>query len=393
MSPALVARSADLRRLRNEGYEIAVMDGHLVLSHVPYLNPNREVKLGTLVSELTLAGDTTTRPETHVVRFAGEQACDASGRPLAKIINSPVSEQITPDLTVTFMFSSKPDAGYADYYEKLTAYAAMLTTHVAAVDPDATARTFRLVDSDEPGSPFHYIDTASSRAGIAAINAKLVTPRVAVVGLGGTGSYVLDLIAKSPVHEIHLFDGDDLLQHNAFRAPGAATAEQLRQRPKKVDHYAEAYGGMRRGVVPHPYFIDESNIDELHAMSFAFICIDEGGPKRHLVKALEAFGIGFIDVGMGLYITDDDAIGGHLRTTTSTPTQRAHVWEQRRIAFEDAGADDYASNIQIAELNALNAALAVIKWKKLRGFYADLGHEHHSVYAIGTNSLVGDGQT
>jgi hypothetical protein len=127
-------------------------------------------------------------------------------------------------------------------------------------------------------------------------------------------------------------------------------------------------------------------------MSFVFICMDQGGPKRHLVKALEGFGIGFIDVGMGLYITDDDAIAGHLRTTTSTPTQRAHVWQQRRIGFEDAVADDYGSNIQIAELNALNATLAVIKWKKLRGFYADLDHEHHSVYAITTNSLVGDDQ-
>ncbi|MDZ5447379.1 ThiF family adenylyltransferase [Micromonospora sp. 4G57] len=392
MSPALVARSADLRRLRDEGYEISVIGGKLVLSHVPYLNGKREVRFGTLVSELTLAGDTTTRPETHVVRFAGEQPCDASGRLLVKIINSPIHEKITDNLTVTFMFSSKPDAGYADYYEKLTAYIAMLATHVAAVDPNATARTFRVVEADDSGSVFHYLDTASSRAGIAPINAKLATPRVAIVGLGGTGSYLLDLIAKTPVQEIHLFDGDDLLQHNAFRAPGAASAEQLREQPKKVDHYAQVYGGMRRGLVAHPYFLDESNVDELQAMSFVFICMDQGGPKRHMIKALETFGIGFIDVGMGLYVTDDDAIAGHLRTTTSTPTRRTHVWEQRRIAFEDAADDDYGSNIQIVELNALNAALAVIKWKKLRGFYADLDHEHHNVYAIATNSLVGDDQ-
>ena len=40
----------------------------------------------------------------------------------------------------------------------------------------------------------------------------------------------------------------------------------------------------------------------------------------------------------------------------------------------------YSHNIQIAELNALNAALAVIKWKKLAGFYVDLEGEHFTVY-------------
>jgi hypothetical protein len=37
-------------------------------------------------------------------------------------------------------------------------------------------------------------------------------------GLGGTGSYILDLVSKTPVNEILLFDSDDFLQHNAFRS-------------------------------------------------------------------------------------------------------------------------------------------------------------------------------
>ena len=36
----------------------------------------------------------------------------------------------------------------------------------------------------------------------------------------------------------------------------------------------------------------------------------------------------------------------------------------------------------------LNAALAVIKWKKLCGFYQDLKKEHHCAYAINLNQLV-----
>lgn len=41
----------------------------------------------------------------------------------------------------------------------------------------------------------------------------------------------------------------------------------------------------------------------------------------------------------------------------------------------------------MADLNALNAALAVVKWKKLCGFYYDIEREHHSTYVINTGKL------
>ena len=80
---------------------------------------------------------------------------------------------------------------------------------------------------------FRYMDTASGRAGIGAISEQLATGPVAIVGLGGTGSYILDLVAKTPVREIHLFDGDRFGQHNAFRSPGAPHIDTLRQTPPK----------------------------------------------------------------------------------------------------------------------------------------------------------------
>jgi hypothetical protein len=67
------------------------------------------------------------------------------------------------------------------------------------------------------------------------------------------------------------------------------------------------------------------------------------------------------------------------------------VHEHQRIPMT-AGEipNGYDSNIQIAELNAFNACLAVIKWKKLYGFYLDLEHEMHSVYQIDGNVLTGE---
>lgn len=79
---------------------------------------------------------------------------------------------------------------------------------------------------------------------------------------------------------------------------------------------------------------------------------------------------------------------GSTSITTGTATKHDHIKE--RIEGHDAGGDDYSQNIQIAELNALNAALAVIKWKKLIGFYHDLGKEHNTVYEINTNKIITD---
>jgi hypothetical protein len=127
-------------------------------------------------------------------------------------------------------------------------------------------------------------------------------------------------------------------------------------------------------------------------MDFVFLCLDSGPIKKLIVETLQEARIPFIDVGMGVYLADG-ALGGILRVTTSTPEQREHVWAKKRIPFTDGDSNnEYAQNIQIAELNALNAALAVIKWKKLRGFYLDLEGEHHSTYTIDGNAVVNDDQ-
>jgi hypothetical protein len=91
---------------------------------------------------------------------------------------------------------------------------------------------------------------------------------------------------------------------------------------------------------------------------------------------------------MGVYLTDD-SLGGVLRVTTVTPAKHDHI--QDRIPFSDGdGNNEYSKNIQIADLNALNAALAVIKWKKLCGFYSDLDREHHCTYTIDGNTLINE---
>ena len=51
--------SPDLQRLQNEGYELEIRSGFLLVKSVPYVNTRKEVKRGTLVAKLVLAGDKT----------------------------------------------------------------------------------------------------------------------------------------------------------------------------------------------------------------------------------------------------------------------------------------------------------------------------------------------
>jgi len=386
MSPAPFSRNADLKRLRDEGYFVQIRGGFLVMREVPYVNAQREVRTGTLISSLTMAGDETRTPDTHVIHFDGDFPCRSDGTPIQQISHQSGDFDLGHDLKAKHSFSSKPEGGYTDYFHKMTTYAAILSGPAEVLKPEMSPRTFRTPEAEED-SVFNYTETASDRVGIGALTEKLEGEIIAIIGLGGTGSYVLDFVAKTPVREIWLFDGDEFLQHNAFRTPGAPTIEELREAPKKVDYLKGIYSRMHRGVVAHAVALNADNLHLLDGITFAFLSMDAGEEKRLVVEKLEALGVAFVDVGMGLEL-DEGSLGGILRVTTSTPEKRDHV-HQGRISFAGGGEKDiYASNIQVADLNALNAVLAVIKWKKLRGFYRDLEREHHCTYTTDGNMLL-----
>jgi hypothetical protein len=374
--------------LRDEGYHVTVEEATLVVGQVPYVNRARQVVRGMLRSKLNVAGDKTSQPDPHTVQFTGECCpCDQNGTPMVNLIPGDKNPQNFG------MFSRKPPRGhYENYYEQMTTYINLLLTPAQVIDPTATAQGYPVIETTEAESVFLYEDTASSRAGIMALSKKLALNRVVIIGVGGTGSYILDLVSKTHVKQIDIYDGDTLLNHNVFRAPGAASLDELRAHPTKVAYFTARYSKMRRGIVPHEEKIDESNVDALRSADFVFLSMDSGDGKRLIIRKLEEFGIPFIDVGMGVNLVGE-TLTGMLRVTTSTAAKREHVVAMNRIPFGDAnGNNEYSENIQTADLNALNAALAVIKWKKLFGFYADMEREFNSTYAINGNLLLNEDQ-
>jgi hypothetical protein len=390
MSQQLISLSPDLKQLRDEGYDIEVRSKFLLIKNVPYVNFKKEIKFGTIVSELNVGGETTAKPSTHVAYFMGDCPCNKDGSEI-KQKNQSIEQTLDNGLVINHLFSSKPMSGcYQNYYEKVTTYVAIISSPAQSIDSTVTAKTFPVIKTSEEESVFEYLDTSSSRAGINVVTRKLELGKIGIVGLGGTGSYILDLVAKTPVREIHLFDGDEFLNHNAFRSPGAPSIDELNSKSKKVVYFTERYSKMHRNIVPHDCYLDSSNVDQLQGMDFVFLCLDKSGSKKLIVEKLEKLDISFIDVGMGVQLVDD-ALHGILRVTASTGKKRDHVREKNRIPFSDGeGNNEYSQNIQIADLNALNAALAVIKWKKLFGFYRDLENEYFSAYTIDGNILTND---
>lgn len=387
MSQILVNPSPDVLRLINEGYEVEIRGAHLLISHVPYVNSSGAVSYGTLVSTLMLNGNVITKPDTHVVHFAGEHPCHRDGSFMREIQHGSSTTTLGDGIVVNHSFSNKPRDGYADYYEKMSRYVEVISAPARAIDPSAKAKTFRVIESHGSDSVFNYLDTNSSRAEIEGISAKLKPYKVGIVGVGGTGSYVLDLVAKTPVSEVHLFDGDVFAQHNAFRSPGAPSVDQLKEPQLKVNYFASIYSKMRRGIIPHQVFLNASNVALLSGLNFVFLCVDKGRVKQEIAAFLETTGASFIDVGMGIHIGQDNLLGT-VRVTSSSPTDRESF--RKHVSFTDGEDAAYTSNIQIADLNMLNASLAVLRWKKFAGFYQDFEGEHHTAYCTNVNQYLSE---
>ena len=227
--------------------------------------------------------------------------------------------------------------------------------------------------------PFHIPNTFEARAGIASVQDHIRGDRIAIIGLGGTGAFLLDLIAKTPLSEIHLFDSDCVDWHTLMRAPGVPTAEELEQVRAgsllKVDYYRSKYPAFRDGIHAHPVRVESpgmfAEFVAEHPIDFAFICIDqltEGDSARQdaVYRAVSAAGVPFIDSGVSITI-EDCAVRGAV--TTTAYEAGSDMWEgavpNARLHGDDLG----YRNVQLPEVNAAAALFAVMEWRRRTGQY------------------------
>ena len=120
MSQQLISLNPDLRQLRDEGFNVGIVANYLVVRNVPYVNSQREIGFGILVSTLDLSGQDTVKPRTHVAMFCGEHPCGTDGSKLQGIAHNSSRNELGPDLVIDHSFSAKPSGGYSDYYHKMS---------------------------------------------------------------------------------------------------------------------------------------------------------------------------------------------------------------------------------------------------------------------------------
>ena len=335
MSHRLIARSNDLLALRNAGLHLEVRNGYLLIKGIPYVTASREVREnGVLVAKLDTevvdGHERTRKPTDHVAYWNGEHPCHANGAKIRSFENGSAPQDFGKGVKVDFTFSAKAD--YRDYQQKMQAYLGWIVGEAKKIRPEVKAETYPVYATDDDDDDvFHYIDTASSRVHIGADNEKLEAQRIAIVGVGGTGSYVLDFIAKTRVAEIRIFDGDSFDTHNAFRSPGAWSLAELEQKKSKVQTFVDIYTKLRRrGVTKHDQPLTKDNLQLLEGVTFAFLCLDAGKAKRAIVDWLLGKGIPFIDVGMGI-VRAPNGLQGIVRVVTcharqTRPPRPPHVF-------------------------------------------------------------------
>ncbi|OQA50823.1 MAG: hypothetical protein BWY47_00245 [Bacteroidetes bacterium ADurb.Bin302] len=87
---------------------------------------------------------------------------------------------------------------------------------------------------------------------------------------------------------------------------------------------------------------------------------------------------------------ENNRISGTLRTTYYSEDNAEDLKKKMLAPLDDLPDDIYKNNIQISELNALNACIAIIKYKQLKGFYADDENFCHQLFTLDGFNCVGE---
>ncbi|MBT1157123.1 ThiF family adenylyltransferase [Aminobacter anthyllidis] len=364
----LASHNADIQMLIDRGYALRLDSNYLAARDIPYLDAEGGLCWGAIVSTIKDIDGTRVQPEDHQVFFAGGVPHGLDGKPIPMLGGGAATVTLAKDdIVVQRSFSNKPPGGLPDFFVKFEHYLSILSGPAIHKYPNANPFTFDVDEDAGPESVFHFRDTLTSRALIGDLAAKFASEVVAVIGLGGTGAYVLDFLVKTNVREIKGFDPKPFHVHNAFRSPGRLLQDEL-DKPK-AEVYRQRYENFRKGLHLEAKAIDSNCEADFAGVTFAFVCVDKGTARAEIFDLLMRLGIPFIDVGMGL-VRQNGALAGMVRTTTFLPENAAEVRGKGLVPLTDPPGNEYRLNIQIAELNALNASIAMLRYKQHCGFYA-----------------------
>ena len=211
-------------------------------------------------------------------------------------------------------------------------------------------------------------------------NGQISGQRVAIVGVGGTGSHILDYLSKTPVGEIHVFDNDHCDNETKKRSPGPFNT-RIRQAIKS-SFYACRYCQTHPRIIPHEEYISSENVHQLSDFDTVFLSCNSPEISESVIDVCRSTKALLIHVGMGT--VGEDRIEGNL----SVITCRGDDYDLAESLIPRKTQRGVGHDYQTIELNAMNAALAVIQWKKASGVFVDLRTSPYFYYSITANKIL-----
>jgi hypothetical protein len=137
--------------------------------------------------------------------------------------------------------------------------------------------------------------------------------RIAVVGLGGTGSPTATLLARSGVGELVLIDSDQLEESNLNRVRGARRSDVGENKAHLLDSFIRSIG-LPTDVSSFAGRVDTAQgVDAIASCDAIFGCTDDQIGRELLNVAAYAYALPYIDVGLGGQVGKDASGRTYLR--------------------------------------------------------------------------------
>jgi len=135
---------------------------------------------------------------------------------------------------------------------------------------------------------------------------------VAVSGLGGGGSHVVQQLAHIGFQNYVLYDGDSVEDSNLNRLVGATAADAMAETPKLHLAKMMIYGLQPRANVRGFPCKWQEHPEPLRECQIVFGCVDSYKGREELEIACRRFLMHYIDIGMDVHGADAPVIGGQI---------------------------------------------------------------------------------
>ena len=364
----------DLLRQEAErrGWTIEVHQNRISVGEVPYRKKDGEagrcqVSVETEDDGLSMKAPDNGRGAIHAARLSGvEKGCayQATGEPVGNVLWSDNARECVISI-------KRDDGEYVDGWHALAVYTVRVAGEVGVEEREHIERIFKFPIA---GGDARDIQLWRDRAR---------GQQIGIVGLGGVGLWILDLMSKTDVREIKIWDGDEIEGRNLVRAPGWASQDAIGK--NKADYFGEQYGRIRTGIsIRGQYWHSDNPEDTFDGLDFVFVAVDKTETRTALCERLEENEIAFIDVGMGIERREERVRGSCQVFFSGEEPGR---WRIGIPTAEGAGEQDYHA-LQLADLGALNAALAVGIWRRHVGQYEEEEKDWLVRYRIENNDLL-----